>query len=85
MIVNNCKAWSVAVTFPIGSVDAEGKKRRWSLNETITAVAETAARAIQAVQAQWPDAVIWSANHVGSKTILIVDSANCSEGEYNGR
>lgn len=72
MILDSCKAWSAAVTFPAGSLDNKGRKR-WSHNDIITVVAQSAARACEMVQAQWPDVTVWSVNHVGSKTIVMAD------------
>lgn len=74
MILDNQHTWSVAVTFPPGSKDKAGKERRWAHNDTITVVAGSAARAIELVSAQWPDAKVWTVNHTGSRTILMVDA-----------
>lgn len=73
MILDNCHTWSVAVTFPTGSIDAKGAARRWAHNDTITVVAESATRAIELAKEQWPDVKVWSVNHVGSRTILLAD------------
>ena len=73
MILDNCHTWSVAVTFPSGSVDKQGKERRWAQNDTITVVAASAARALEMVQTQWPSATVWTVNHIGSRTILMAD------------
>lgn len=80
MIIDNCNAWQVRVTFPPGSKDAKGAARRWAHNDTITVVAADIDRASSAVRRQWPDVTIWSVNHVGSRTILMVDDAGMTQG-----
>lgn len=82
MILENCHTWSVAVTFPPGSVDKAGKERRWAHNDTITVVAESAARAIEMVTAQWPEVKVWTVNHIGSRTILMADMPAPHEPTY---
>lgn len=73
MILDRCLTWSVQVTFPAGSVDSQGKQRRYAHNDTVTVVAADAKRAIELVQTQWPTVQVWAVNHVGSRTILMAD------------
>lgn len=73
MIIDNCNAFAVRVTFPAGSVAKDGKPRRWAHNDTVTVVAESIDRALAMVHAEWPSATVWGANHIGSRTILMVD------------
>ena len=81
MILENCHTWTVAVTFPAGTLDKYGKERRWAHSDSVTVVCTSAARAIEMVAAQWPDAKVWTVNHVGSRTILMADLPVSTSGE----
>jgi hypothetical protein len=73
MIIENEFTWTVTVTFPRDSLDAKGEKRRWAHNDSITVVASSLLRAHEMVMAQWPHVQVWSINHKGSRTLLMVD------------
>lgn len=81
MVLDNCNAWSVAVTFPAGTNDKIGQPRRWAHNDTVTVVAENATRALALLKEQWPDATVWSVNHIGSRTIVLVDAHVRADGK----
>lgn len=85
MILNNCHTWSVSITFPAGSPDSKGEARRWAHNDTVTVVAPSAARAIVLVETEWPTVKVWTVNHVGSRTILMVDADLTAPKESNSK
>ncbi len=68
MKLDNCNTWSVAITHPKN--DAMG--RRWAHNDTVTVVATSMLEAHAEVLKEWPDVKIWSINHIGSKTVLLM-------------
>ncbi len=74
MIVDNRMAWTVKVTFAARTIKDDGSARQWTENTTVTVIADKIDRALAMVKKQWPEATIWSANHVGSRTIILLDA-----------
>lgn len=67
MKIENTYAWQVTLTHPVR--DGE---RTYTRNETVTAVASDPVAAAQLAMAEYPGCKVWSINHCGSKTVLLV-------------
>jgi alpha-D-ribose 1-methylphosphonate 5-triphosphate diphosphatase PhnM len=61
--------WSVQVSLP----KDEGKGRRWRQNVQRTCVCASAARAIEMVMSEHPDATVHSVNRISHQSVMLLD------------
>lgn len=76
MRIENTYAWQVTLTHQV----QEGGRPR-TRNETVTAVARDPVSAAQLAMAEYPGCTVWSINHCGSKTVLLVATPNEGTGD----
>ena len=61
--------WNIQLTLP-PEPKKPGSSFTYSKNLSVVAIAETFDGAMALVKNMWPDAKIWSVNHVANRTVL---------------